>query len=88
MFAVDKVEEYEEEIVVAIKGTINFEDVKTDYDVEIKFIEEWVEKPFERIDAGLKEVSGIVKALENEQNGESINNVNDMEMEIVVDIFE
>jgi len=29
-----------------------------------------------------------VKALENEQNGESINNLDDMEMETVVDIFE
>lgn len=35
----DSVEEHEEEIVVAVKGRNKFEDVKFDYDAEIKLIE-------------------------------------------------
>lgn len=88
LFAIDKEEEYEEEIVAAIKGTRNFEDAKTNYDAEIKFIEEWVEKPFEQIDAGLKAVARTVKALENEHNGKSMNDSYDMELKLVVDTFE
>lgn len=76
----------EEEIVVAARGTNKFEDVKLDYDAEIKLIEEWFEKPFERIDAGLKPAAGMVKALENEKNDKSMNDLDAIEMEAMVDI--
>lgn len=89
LFLVDtQVEEYEEEIVAAIKGTRNFEYAKTDYDAEIKFIEEQIEKPFEQIDVGLKAPAGIVKTLDNEHNGKSMNNSYDMDLELVEDTLE
>lgn len=64
----DHVEEHEEEIVVAIKGSNKFDDVKSDHDAELKTIEGWLETFFKHIDVGLKVATCMVKNLETEES--------------------